>query len=176
MDRLGNYFADGYLDVDEFSERTEAAATARNASQLERLFADLPSATDPAGSPSTAISPSASAAVSDASASAAVSRTDSDQELDRLLRKGEKLKIFDGVAFVIGIATLGLLIFTDLDYVWAGFILATAIAIGGRMVLDISDEEEDILEELSESESKRRAERLRLAAEKRREIEQRGEH
>lgn len=172
MDRLGNYFADGYLDIDEFSERTEAAAIARNASQLERLFADLPSGTDATSSLTNSTAPS----VSDASASTAVSRSDSEQELERLLRKGEKLKIFDGVAFAIGIATLGLLIFTDLDYVWAGFVLATAFAVGGRMVLDISDEEENILEELSESESKRRAERLRLAAEKRREIEQRGEH
>ena len=41
MERLGNHFADGYLDINEFSKRTEAAAVAKTRSQLQTLFADL---------------------------------------------------------------------------------------------------------------------------------------
>lgn len=160
MDRLGNYFADGYLDVDEFNERTEAAAIAQNKPQLDHLFADLPD----------------TSSVSSRSTSAEVEQTDAERELEGLLQKGEKLKVVDGLAFAISIVTFGLLIFTEIDDAWVGFILAIAIAVGGRMVLGISDDDEDILDELSESESKRRAERLRLAAKKRREIAQRGNH
>ena len=42
LDRLGQYFADGYLDVAEFEERTGEAAVARTRKEIAALFADLP--------------------------------------------------------------------------------------------------------------------------------------
>lgn len=42
LDRLGSYFADGYLDIDEFDTRTGAAAIARTAGEIDVLFTDLP--------------------------------------------------------------------------------------------------------------------------------------
>ena len=48
---LGEHFAQGRLEPAEFEERMTAAYAARTASELDRLFDDLPS---PAGSPSTA--------------------------------------------------------------------------------------------------------------------------
>ena len=42
LDRLGTLFADGYLDVGEFEERTGQAAVARTRGELSMLFDDLP--------------------------------------------------------------------------------------------------------------------------------------
>lgn len=39
---LGDHFAQGRLEPDEFEERTTAAYTARTVSDLDRLFVDLP--------------------------------------------------------------------------------------------------------------------------------------
>ena len=151
LEKLGEHFADGYLTMTEFNERTEAAIVATTQSELQQLFKDLP--TD--------------------SKQILRKEDDADRELQALLDKGERLKVFDGIAFAISLATVGLLIFADFDYTWAGFIIAMAVALGGRAILDIDDDSEKIIEEFSESDSKRRAERLRLAAEKRRQLEQR---
>ena len=47
LDRLGTLFADGYLDVGEFEERTGQAAVARTRGELSMLFDDLPAAPAP---------------------------------------------------------------------------------------------------------------------------------
>jgi hypothetical protein len=160
MERLGNHFADGYLDIDEFSKRTEAAASAKTRAELGKLFADLPAETSSAHPQSTSPNPP---------------RLSPDQELQNLMKKGHQLNIIDGVAVVICIITLGLLTFTDLEEIWVGFVFAAFVAIIGRMVLKIDNSDEELLNEINEEESKRRAERLRLAAEKRREIQE-GHH
>ena len=54
LDRLGTLFADGYLDVSEFEERTGQAAVARTRGELATLFDDLPD------QPATPAKPSAS--------------------------------------------------------------------------------------------------------------------
>lgn len=160
MERLGNFFADGFLDIDEFNERTEAAAGARHRTELDSLFADLPS--EPNGLANTS-----------SATTGELDKESPDSELQALLEKGERLKIYDGLASAIGIITVGLLIFTDLDFIWVGFVVAMATSLIGRTVLGISDDEKEILDEITDEESKRRAERLRIAAEKRRQIEQR---
>lgn len=75
LDRLGSYFADGYLDIDEFDTRTGAAAIARTAGEIDVLFTDLPEQ-----QASTAVTP-----VQD----------DTEKELDLVLQRGKKLKQID---------------------------------------------------------------------------------
>ncbi|MDO5029974.1 MAG: DUF1707 domain-containing protein [Corynebacterium sp.] len=161
MERLGNHFADGYLDVDEFSKRTEAAASAKTRSELDKLFFDLPAEVSSENSPNTPPNTPPSP-----------QRLSPEQELQNLLKKGHQLNIIDTVAAVICIISMGLMIFTELDGAWVGFIIATGVVLIGRAVLKINDDDEELLNEINEEESKRRTERLRLAAEKRRQIQE----
>ena len=48
---LGEHFAQGRLEPAEFEERMSAAYAARTASELDRLFDDLPPRARPAGHP-----------------------------------------------------------------------------------------------------------------------------
>lgn len=157
MERLGNHFADGYLDINEFSKRTEAAAVAKTRSQLQKLFADLPAETSSESSQGTPTN---------------LQHQNVDQELQSLMKKGRQLNIVDSAAGVIVFVTIALMIFTDIDKAWFGFVAAVAVALIGRAALNIDDDEEELLNEINEEESKRRADRLRLAAQKRREIQE----
>ncbi|MBC6832416.1 MULTISPECIES: DUF1707 domain-containing protein [unclassified Corynebacterium] len=157
MERLGNHFADGYLDINEFSKRTEAAAVAKTRSQLQTLFADLPAEVSPESSQGTPANPQHQSV---------------DQELQNLMKKGRQLNIVDSAAGVIVCVTIVLMFFTNIDNAWLGFIVAAAVALIGRAALNINDDEEELLNEINEEESKRRTERLRLAAQKRREIQE----
>ncbi|WIM68116.1 DUF1707 domain-containing protein [Corynebacterium breve] len=149
LDDLSEHFASGYLDVNEFDRRTQAAVVATHRSQLEALKADLPQAHVPATRSSFA----------------------ADQELDRLVEKGEKLKAIDAA---IGIVTtilffLGLFVFSW-SHFWLVFPAAAAVALGARLILGIDDDEEELFDELSEIQKKERTERLRIAAQKRKEL------
>ena len=180
MERLGNFFADGYLDVDEFNERTEAAAVARTQTELQQLFKDLPAdGTVPAATGSTSEATGTGGSVLSPLTSGDRTPVElhnaADQELQHLLDKGKKLKVIDGLATTVGILTIVLLMTGVMaSYAWVGFILAGLVSIGGRFLLNLDDDEEELLEELAEQEAENRAKRLRIAAEKRREIEQRG--
>lgn len=55
VDALGEHFAQGRLDPDEFGERSAAAYAARTVGDLEDLFRDLPP--DPVRPPATAAPP-----------------------------------------------------------------------------------------------------------------------
>ncbi|WP_288819018.1 DUF1707 domain-containing protein [uncultured Corynebacterium sp.] len=157
MERLGNHFADGYLDVDEFSKRAESAASAKTRAELQTLFADLPDEFSPESSQGTPAKPQHQSV---------------DQELQTLMKKGRQLNIIDSAAGVIVCLTIVLMFATNIDNAWLGFIVAAAVALIGRAVLNINDDEEKLLNEINEEESKRRTERLRLAAQKRREIQE----
>ena len=149
MERLGNHFADGYLDINEFSKRTEAAAVAKTRSQLQTLFADLPAESPPESSQGTPAKPQHQSV---------------DQELQTLMKKGRQLNIVDSAA--------GIIVCVYIDNAWFGFVAAAAVALIGRAALNINNDEEELLNEINEEESKRRTERLRLAAQKRREIQE----
>lgn len=157
MERLGNHFADGYLDVDEFSKRAESAAAAKTQAELQTLFADLPAEASPASSHGTPANPQHQSV---------------DQELQTLMKKGRHLNIVDSAAGVLVCVTIVLMVSTNIDNAWLGFIAAAAVALIGRAALNINNDEEKLLNEINEEESKRRTERLRLAAQKRREIQE----
>ena len=58
----------------------------------------------------------------------------------------------------------------DLDYAWVVWPVVGMLVFAWYAVFDISDEEDEILEELLEKERTDRAERLKLAAERRKEL------
>ena len=148
LDRMGTLFADGYLDVREFEERTGQAAVARTRGELSMLFDDLP-----------------------AEPIALEERTPSEVELDEKLAAKRKMDTAIYTTLIGGLAVyfvpqIGL----DLDYAWVVWPMMGALAVAWYAVFDISDEEDKILEELLEKERSDRAERLKLAAERRKEL------
>lgn len=148
LDRLGTLFADGYLDVGEFEERTGQAAVARTRGELDLLFDDLP-----------------------AEPVALEKQAPSEVELDEKLAAKRKLDTAIYTTLIGGLAVFFVLqIGLDLDYAWVVWPVVGILAIAWYAVFDISDEEDEILEELLEKERSDRAERLKLAAERRNEL------
>ena len=149
LDRLGTLFADGYLDVGEFEERTGQAAVARTRGELSVLFDDLP-----------------------AEPVALDTREPSQVELEEKLTAKRKLDTAIYTTFIGGLAVFFVLqIGLDLDYAWVVWPVVGILAVAWYAVFDISDEEDEVLEELLEKERTDRAERLKLAVERRRELE-----
>lgn len=153
LDRLGPYFADGYLDIDEFDTRTGAAVIARTAGEIDVLFTDLPEQ-----QASTAVTP-----VQD----------DTEKELDLVLQRGKKLKQIDSAIWAVVMVSffLGLFVF-NVPYFWVVFILGGAVSAGARFLLKVDDADEKLFEELHSKEQSEREARLRIAAQRRRELEQ----
>lgn len=148
LDRLGTLFADGYLDVGEFEERTGQAAVARTRGELSMLFDDLPA--EPA---------------------TLEKREPSEVELEEKLAAKRKMDTAIYTTLIGGLAVFFVLqIGLDLDYAWVVWPVVGILAVAWYTVFDISDEEDEILEELLEKERTDRAERLKLAAKRRREL------
>ena len=148
LDRLGTLFADGYLDVGEFEERTGQAAVARTRGELSVLFDDLPA--EPA---------------------ALEKREPSEVELDEKLAAKRKLDTATYTTIIGGLAVFFVLqLGLDLDYAWVVWPVVGMLTVAWYTVFDISDEEDEILEELLEKERSDRAERLKLAAKRRKEL------
>ena len=148
LDRLGTLFADGYLDVAEFEERTGQAAVARTRGELSMLFDDLP-----------------------AEPVALEKRIPSEVELDEKLAAKRKMDTAIYTTLIGGLAVFFVLqLGFDLDYAWVVWPVAGILTAAWYIVFDISDEEDEILEELLEKERTDRAERLKLAAKRRKEL------
>ena len=148
LDRLGTLFADGYLDVAEFEERTGQAAVARTRGELSMLFDDLP-----------------------AEPVALEKRAPSEVELDEKLAAKRKMDTAIYTTLIGGLAVFFVLqLGFDLDYAWVVYPVVGILVFAWYAVFDISDEEDKILEELLEKERSDRAERLKLAAERRKEL------
>ncbi|OFT23283.1 hypothetical protein HMPREF3175_05265 [Arthrobacter sp. HMSC08H08] len=132
----------------EFEERTGQAAVARTRGELSMLFDDVP-----------------------AEPVALEKRTASEVELDEKLAAKRKMDAALYTTLIGGLAVyfvqeIGL----DLDYAWVVWPVVGILAVAWYTVFDISDEEDEILEELLEKERSDRAERLKLAAERRKEL------
>ncbi|WP_034999653.1 MULTISPECIES: DUF1707 SHOCT-like domain-containing protein [Corynebacterium] len=148
LDRLGTLFADGYLDVGEFEERTGQAAVARTRGELSMLFDDLP-----------------------AEPVRLEKHDPSEVELEEKLAAKRKLDTATYTTLIGGLAVFFVLqIGLDLDYAWVVWPVVGILVVAWYTVFDISDEEDEILEELLEKERSDRAERLKLAAERRKEL------
>lgn len=155
LDRLGSQFADGYLDMHEFEERTARAAVAKTRGELSALFADLPDETRSPYAPEAPALPAVTA----------------DSELAEKLTAKRKMDTAQIITGVLGAAAFFTLQFGfDLDNAWMVWPVMGLVMVMWYTVFDISDEEEDVLEEIQEKERKERAERLKIAYERRKEL------
>lgn len=155
LDRLGSQFADGYLDMHEFEERTARAAVAKTRGELSALFADLPDETRSPYAPEAPALPAVTA----------------DSELAEKLTAKRKMDTAQVITGVLGAAAFFTLQFGfDLDNAWMVWPVMGLVMVMWYTVFDISDEEEDVLEEIQEKERKERAERLKIAYERRKEL------
>lgn len=148
LDRLGTLFADGYLEVSEFDERTAQAAVARTRGELATLFDDLPD------QPAAPAKPSVS-----------------EIELEQKLAAKKKMDAAMVATGVLGFVTFFVLqMGLDLDYAWVVWPVMGALMIAWYAIFDISEEEDEVLEELLQKDKKERAKRLKLAYERRKEL------
>lgn len=90
LDRLGQYFADGYLDVDEFETRTGEAAVARTREEIAALFVDLPEQ---------------SADSTDVVALGPGADMQAQRELDEVMERGHKIQRLDGIIWAVVLIT-----------------------------------------------------------------------
>lgn len=150
LDRLGTHFADGYLDVAEFDDRTARAASATTRGELESLFRDLPEPSHSDTSPA---------------------NTTREAELERKLRVKRNCDRAAGLVVGFGAAVFFLLQFVfDVSMAWVAWPIVGVVCLGIYSFADISEEEYDVLEELEKEDNKERAERLRIAYERRKEL------
>ena len=148
LEQLSQHFVNGVLAPDEF-ERTAEAAQARTRGEIAVLFQDLPALTPGADAPA----------------------TNQEAELEDMLSRGRKVQVADAVIWSVAMIAffLGLFLF-DWGYFWLAPVIGAFASMGVRGVLNFSDSDEKLFEELSDSEKDKRAERLRAAAERRREL------
>ena len=98
-------------------------------------------------------------------------REPSEVELEEKLAAKRKLDTAIYTTLIGGLAAFFVLqIGLDLDYAWVVWPVVGILAVAWYAVFDISDEEDEILEELLEKERTDRAERLKLAAKRRKEL------
>ncbi len=164
LDRLGEHFANGYLDVHEFEERTGRAAVARTKADLSALFGDLPGGQNQQA-------PVPATREHSGSPYRAVAESEAQRELDDLLGQKKKLDRALGIlwAFTLALFFLGLFVF-EWEFFWVVFPIAGLLTWGLYEYYDIGDEEDDVLDEILEERSKERAERLRIAHQRRKEL------
>lgn len=165
MDRLGAYFADGYLDMPEFEERTSAAMVATYRSDLARLFADLPEESEQlpvdrtftgAGAPPGAME---------------LEDYEAQLELERTMDNARMVTAIDSIV-AIGATTffLGSLFIYNIPYAWLAFFLIPIASGIARMVFRVNDEDEELYNELKGDLAETRKARLRQAAKRRKEL------
>lgn len=150
LEQLSQHFVNGTLAPDEFEQRTGEAAVARTRGDVEKLFADLPELSTP---------------------NATAPATRHEAELEDMLARGRKVQMADSVIWTVAMILffLGFLVF-DWTYFWLAPLTGFAMSMAVRQALKFSDSDEKLYEELSENESAERAERLRAAAARRREL------
>lgn len=152
LDVLSNAFADGYLTLQEFDERSGRVVEATYRADIERLLADLPQ--DPTEM-----------------AIRGLPHHRAEAELAKLRRKGKILKITDSVTIAFWAFCFVVAILTPQDWlIILGIVGMGAGTIGSRVILGLSDAEEDFLEEIEAEELNNREERLRIALKRRKEL------
>lgn len=167
---LSNHYAAGRLDTSEFYDRSGEVSAARTLKDAAAPFAALPGGV-PLRLENGIVrkvddgAPSAEVAVTNESPSA-------ETELASLVKRGRRVEALDGV--ILGITLVSFLVLQfllDWDYawiVWPSLILTLGLP---RLLMEFSDEDEELYEELKESEKGARAKRLREAAKRINELE-----
>ncbi|MET3861886.1 hypothetical protein ABIE38_002822 [Dietzia sp. 2505] len=169
---LGDHYAAGRLDDPEFHSRSGDIAAARTLGQLRGSFRDLPGGM-PLNSVDGMIVQSATAAGGELvrTSSSSPAASDPDRELQDLRKRGRTVETLDGL--VLGatlVAFLVLQFVVGWDYawiVWPSLVLTLGVP---RAILQFTDSDEELYEELKESDDEARKERLRAATERIREL------
>ena len=160
LDRLGVQLADGYLDLDEFDERTARAATARTRGELAVLFSDLPET---------------SSADADITATPREQGAQTDPAVAELESKMAKKKRLDAITLVLWLATLGVFLLLNnrfnIDLAWIVFPAAGVLNIAMYSAAGMSWKDLETLDDIETQRDEERAKRLRIADERRRELE-----
>ncbi|MBB1055244.1 DUF1707 domain-containing protein [Dietzia sp. B44] len=169
---LGDHYAAGRLDDPEFHSRSGDIAAARTLGQLRGSFSDLPDGV-PLTSVDGMIVQSATATGGELvrTSSSSPAASDPDRELQDLRKRGRTVETLDGL--VLGatlVAFLVLQFVVGWDYawiVWPSLVLTLGVP---RAILQFTDSDEELYEELKESDDEARKERLRAATERIREL------
>lgn len=173
---IGEHYAAGRLDGTEFYDRSEVVASARTLDAVRSAFRGLPG-----GLPLELVDghlrkiPVSGNTPATRNGDTVASRTASrspEEELSSLRRRGDLIETLDGAIFGITLVTfLVLQLIVDWDYawvVWPSLVLTLSIP---RMILRFGDTDEEIYEELKDSEATSRKKRLREAADRIHELE-----
>lgn len=162
LDILSEHFANGYLDIHEFDERTAQVAAATHRSHLTPLLADLPSA-----------APSTGALESTTARGAVQRQHDAELELAEVQRKGDLVKKVDAAIWGTAIVVMFVGIFFNvIPMWWMVFPIAGIGSWVARNVIGLEDDEENVYEELEYDKEEARRERLEQAMERRKELGQ----
>lgn len=170
---LSEHYADGRLDVEEFYDRSGTIASARALSAIREPFAGLPGGVPLEIADGRIRRSQELATQPDNSGSAALEKpVDAEAELASLRRRGSLVESIDWIIIGTTLVTFLVLQFlVDWDYawlVWPSLILTLSIP---RMLFDFSDDDEEIYDELKESDAESRKKRLKQAAKRLRELD-----
>lgn len=141
------HFASGYLNLGEFEDRTARAAEARTRGELDALFVDLPREEEIAW-----VDPVA-------------------EELEEKLRRKKRV---DGITIALWLAAvIPAFLALQAESLWAALaipavVFAVTFALNSRAGL--TDKEWEALEAIQEERDEERAERLRIANKRRKEL------
>lgn len=155
IDLLSDRFANGYLNVHEFDERTGKAAQATLQSQLDSLLADLPPDTSPA-----ARSPQV------------VSSLEAERELQEIQRRG---KLANRISSLIWIGAIIVMFAGIAGYIqnwWIVFPIAALSTVVVRKFIGFNDDDEEIYEQLDVDRKEERQKRIQQAYDRKRELGQ----
>lgn len=173
---LSEHYATGRIDSSEFYDRSAQIAQARTLHSTRPAFAGLPGGV-PFEIVDGRIRATARAAdVPAPSGNSTVAPMSPNAELDSLRKRGRAVESLDWI--IIGTTLITFLVLQFIvgwDYawiVWPSLIVTLSVP---RMILNYGDEDEEIYEELKESEAEERKARLRAAAERIRELERRND-
>ena len=102
----------------------------------------------------------------------AVAPKSSDRELDELIQRGKTVQRLDSAIWTVAMVLFFVFMFlTEWSYFWLFPVAAVGGSIAVRAIYKLDDDEEEIYKEIADKEQSERAQRLRKAAERRRELE-----
>ncbi|GAB3624842.1 hypothetical protein GCM10027418_29270 [Mariniluteicoccus endophyticus] len=165
LDALSGHYVEGRIDLSELDERSGAITSARTLGEIAPLFGDLPGGLPFVAGPDGQPQPREWPVVD-------TTRDEAERDLARVARKGKLVEKFDtvggGVALVLFFALMFLFKVGNAWLVWPVF---GVLAVVTRFAVGFTQSEEDAYGELKKAEADERAERVRIALERRREIE-----
>ncbi|AQQ14921.1 hypothetical protein CGLAU_04735 [Corynebacterium glaucum] len=159
LERLGTHFADGYLDLGEFEDRTARAASARTRGELDSLFDDLPDA------------PSETANAPVLRAEDGVDIREVEVDVQQKLARKKRVDMMIGGLWGVTVGVFLMLgVVFDVEFAWIVFPIAGVLNVILANAYGMSGDEIRALNDLEHEQGQQRAERMRIVIERRREL------